>query len=78
MHVIHGAVYVNRKTSEKRVLLGMKMRTAVFYDVEKGYIEIPRSEFESDYRLTDEHNHEQFCCSVHDLHVSPHTGCILR
>lgn len=79
MIFVDGAVYRNHKTNEERILLGLKMRTVALSDA-AGHIEISHSEFESDYTLTDKHNHEEFCCMVHDIHALSgiHRGCLLR
>lgn len=79
MIFVDGAVYRNHKTAEERILLGIKRKTVALSDA-AGHIEISHSEFESDYILTDKHNHEEYCCMVHDIHAPNgiHRGCLLR
>ena len=35
-------------------------------------------DFADRFELTDDHDHENYCCLLHGIHVNPHRGCILR
>jgi hypothetical protein len=75
------AVYRNEKTGEEFIFLGAKIRTVVLAAREdsKKYLELPHETFEKDFVDMDIHNHEEFCCTVHNTHTaSLHRGCLLR
>jgi len=77
MELIDGAVYSHGNSGERVLYLGGRINSAVL-EGSDGRFELSWNSFLEFYELTDIHNHEDYCCSVHGLHVSPHRGCLLR
>lgn len=77
MTIVTGATYKQSATGEEARLLGARSNRVILEDA-GGSFQVARSEFEEAYELTDKHDHDNYCCSEHALHVSPHRGCILR
>ena len=77
--VVHGAVYSHDRTGERVRLEGLRSRTVLVTRERDGeYEDIPHADFSGSYSDTGEHDHELFCCSVHESHTVPHRGCIFR
>lgn len=76
MTIITGATY-RLATGEEACLLGARSNRVILEDA-GGSFQVARSEFEEKYELTDKHDHDNYCCPQHSLHVSPHRGCVLR
>lgn len=76
MVFLEGAQYERDGTLYR--LLGARGRTLVFRAEGSGEIrEEPNADLEK-FTETGVHDHVDHCCSVHNLHVSPHRGCIFR
>lgn len=75
--MIFGATFIDDE-GKQVTLQGASTRYMVCTDSEGEYFKVPHQEFFDNYTLTDEHDHENFCCSIHETHISPHTGCLLR
>lgn len=76
MNIIFGAQYEAHGRLYR--LLGAKTGRLLFQDEVSGeIIEEPRASAER-FQPTGVHDHVDFCCPEHNLHVSPHRGCILR
>lgn len=77
--LIEHAIYENINTRDQVTFLGAKGRGRIVLQRANGsYIELTYTEFSREYKDTGMHDHEQACCSVHNIHTSPHMGCLLR
>lgn len=75
-YIVHGATYLD-PDGNAVVFQGATVSRAVITRNGETVI-IPAKEFYDNYTLTDEHDHVNYCCDVHDTHTSPHKGCLLR
>ncbi len=76
--LVDGAVYLDGNKN-KVTLCGVRQRTVAVQDEQGNIYEVSNTEFNSSYYLTDNHNHEEYCCTVHGTHAEGmHRGCILR
>lgn len=77
---VEDAIYSEVGTGRPYRLLGLKSKVVVLrLEGAEGFIEVPYDEFPLRFVDTGIHNHEEFCCTVHDTHAEGiHRGCILR
>lgn len=53
-------------------------KQVILFEQDDSWFKLPYDDFAQQYVLTDKHDHENFCCTVHELHALPHTGCLFR
>lgn len=76
---IVGAAYGEDSTGRRATLQGLRSRSLVILWEDSGsYEDIHRDRFKRGFSDLDEHDHESYCCTEHDVHSSPHRGCLLR
>lgn len=80
-HTVRGAVYRDLQSGERVRLLRLAGRRVLVENIfaeasEPFYLET--IDFADRFELTDDHDHENYCCLLHGIHVNPHRGCILR
>lgn len=77
--LVWDALYDNIHTGERYKFLGIKSKVVVLQNPDNETVfEIPKQEFNDNYKDTGIHDHVASCCDVHETHTSPHTGCLLR
>lgn len=75
-YMLDGAQY--RRKDRLYRLIGRKSKTFWVEDEATGdKFEAPNSMMD-EFVATGVHDHVNYCCSEHNLHVSPHTGCLFR
>lgn len=77
MTILTGATYKQTATGEEARLLAARSKRVILEN-SSGAFEVARIEFDENYELTNKHDHDNYCCGEHSVHVSPHRGCILR
>lgn len=80
IHYVEDAIYSEVGTGKPYRLLGTKRKFAVLrLEGSEDFIEVDYDEFPLRFVDSGIHNHEEFCCTVHDTHaVGIHRGCLLR
>jgi hypothetical protein len=77
--LIEYAIYENIDTRDHVTFLGARGGGRIVLQRANGsYIELTYTDFSKDYKDTGKHDHDRACCTVHNTHTSPHTGCLLR
>lgn len=77
MTIIFGSEY--QRGAELYRLVGLKKDKAVLRVTSRQrLIEVPKTEIDTVYISTGNHDHQNWCCSEHNIHVTPHHGCVLR
>ena len=73
-----GQTWTHRSTQKTTEIHGRRMSAVIHLSAAAhGYVETPVSEFLKDYEYTG-CDHGSSCCTFHNEHTMPHTGCILR
>ncbi|MCC3299395.1 hypothetical protein [Arthrobacter caoxuetaonis] len=77
-----GAVYAENATGDEYTLSGLRSRGQVFLaenSTGSGRIidRLPLEELAGRFTFV-RCNHDDFCCTAHRTHTSPHRGCLLR
>lgn len=78
---VRGAVYLDGQSGERLRLLrlgGTRVLVENVFEEEGRAFYMETADFAERFELTEDHDHENYCCLVHHSHVNPHRGCILR
>jgi len=78
MMIVDGAEYIHKAGGPNVIVLGETVNNVVFSLPDGTQRMLNRHIFTAEYKDAGKHDHENYCCLMHDLHSVPHRGCLFR